>query len=192
MYTPRDRSPTYSFALLALIDSNTPRPLCHYRPRFPIQLPPACAIIASLLCAATATTTSLPTSHMGLTFLAHSSLTGQRHEHFTYPYTYLPHILTPLIILWLGILSFLYTRLLSPLHFLVSHSYHLLLTHLPTDLSSYPIAPITLTPLPRTPSSHPLVHIQARAREDVPFAYSLPPLTLSLSLPRRHLGRTPW
>jgi len=133
---------------------------------------------------------SLPLSHRSrvatrryslLPFLAYSSLTGQHHGPFTHP-TY--HILKALITVWPTILS-LHALLLhahSSLHllFLVSHTY------LPTYLPSHPY----------TPSLDPTVHQQtqisnhARAKT-YRLKYSLPPPTLSLSLPRRRLGRTP-
>jgi len=125
-----------------------------------------------------------------LPFLAHSSLTGQHHGRFTHPKYLLTQHSQSLITVWPTISLFTCPSRSFILTFLLSCTPYHLSTHLP-------IYPLTHTPHPHNPplsssTSHQQIHFSKHARaKTYCLKYSLPPATLSLSLPRRRLGRTP-
>jgi len=134
-----------------------------------------------------------PLAHtIPLPFLAHSSLTGQHHRRFTHPKipTYPTFAVSYHSLAYYFIIYMSFFTLIHP---------HILLSCIPYHFSTHlPIYPLTHTPHPHNPplsssTSHQQIHFSKPARAKTYYLkYSLPPATLSLSLPRRHLGRTRW
>jgi len=160
----------------------------------------ACAIIASLLCPTTTIMFANPPWPFHLvavvTRLYHPSFISCTFEfNRSTPRTFYPPHIPTYPTFAVSYHSLAYYFLLYMAFLLHSHSSSYLLSCIPY----LPFCPLTHTPNPQNPLlpsssiSHQQIHSSKHARaKTYCLKYSLPPATLSLSLPRRYLGRTRW